>query len=104
MSCGACDLCRNGKHCAHRLLLSPKDNSDADRLWRRFRESGTEPGHVDLSKRTAAEVARKREPDEPTAVVRCGECHGDAVVLGYIVPLLEAHRLTVACRDCMEAA
>jgi hypothetical protein len=86
------------------LVLSPKDNSDADRLWRRFRESGTEPGHVDLSKRSPAEVARKSEPDEPIAVVRCGECRGDAAVLAYIAPLLEAHRLTVNCRDCQEAA
>jgi len=103
VSCG-CRCCLAGTRCAHVLVLSPKDNSDADRLWRRFRESGTEPGHVDLSKRSPAEVARKSEPDEPIAVVRCGECRGDAAVLAYIAPLLEAHRLTVNCRDCQEAA
>ena len=96
-------MCAKGAPCCHVLVLDHKDSSDADRLWRRFRESGTEPGHVDLSKRSPAEVARKREPDEPVAVVRCGECRGDAAVLAYIVPLLEAHRLTVACRDCQES-
>ena len=92
-----------GAPCCHVLVLDHKDSSDADRLWRRFRESGTEPGHVDLSKRTPAEVARAKEPDEPVTVVCCGECRGDAVVLAYIVPLLEAHRLKVNCRDCQES-
>lgn len=97
-------MCAQGKPCCHVLLLSPKDSSDADRLWRRFRESGTEPGHVDLSKRTPVEAARAKEPDEPIALVRCGECRGQAAVLAYIAPLLEAHRLSVNCRDCQVAA
>lgn len=88
----------------HVLLLSPKDSSDADRLWRRFAESGTEPGHVDLSKRRPAEATRPREPDEATARVACGQCSGEAVVLAYIVPLLEAHRLTVNCLYCQEGS
>lgn len=104
MTCGACKPCLAGQHCAHRLLLSPKDSSDADRLWRRFHESGTEPGHVDLSKRTPVEAQAAKEPDEPIALVRCGDCHGQAAVLAYIAPLLTAHRLTVNCRDCQEAA
>jgi hypothetical protein len=100
----ACKCCLAGAPCAHRLLLSPKDSSDTDRLWRRFRESGTEPGHVDLSKRTPLEQRAKLEPDEPMALVRCGGCRTDVAVFRYVADLLTAHRLGVNCRDCQEAA
>lgn len=103
MSCGNCEMCRKGRHCAHVLLLSPKDSSDADRLWRRFRESGTEPGHVDLSKRTTVEAGRRVEPDEHLALVPCSDCRDQVVVLAYIAPIIAAHRLRITCHECHAA-
>jgi hypothetical protein len=97
-------MCAKGAPCCHVLLLSPKDSSDADRLWRRFRDAGTEPGHVDLSKRApVAEHAVKVEA-EPLALVRCGDCRADVPVFAYIATLIQAHRIGLNCHACQEAA
>lgn len=101
MSC-ACRCCLAGTRCARVLVLSPKDNSDADRLWRRFHDAGTVPGFVDLSKRTAAEQRAIREPAEPTELVTCRECGGSYAMAVYLVHALRSQRASAPpCEPCM---
>ena len=101
MSC-RCQCCQAGTRCAHVLVLAPKDHADADRLWRRYAESNTVPGYVDLSKRTANEQRAIREPAEPTELVTCRECGGSYAMAVFLVAALHSQRAPAPpCEPCM---
>jgi len=99
MTC-SCRCCLASQPCAHVLVLSPRDNSDASRLWARFVDSP--PGFVNL-KVAPKEHRAERRDDEPVEVIpcRCGSSHA---VLAYIVKHLRNWRAPMPdCGDCRRA-
>ena len=97
MSC-PCQCCKERKACAHVLVLSAKDNSDASRLWQRFIDSP--PGYVNL-KAAPQEQRAKREAAEPTEPVTCRSCGKSHAVLVYLMQFVREQRAPLPkCPDC----
>jgi len=95
-----CKCCQAGQRCAHVLVLTPKDNADADRLWRRFAESNTVPGYVNLRRSSTGEERVRREPEEPTSVLTCDDCRRPFTLFTYIADLLTRHKFRPSCPAC----
>lgn len=93
-----CKCCATGAPCAHALLLSPKDSSDATRLWARFAENG--PGIVNL-KVTPAEQRASLDKAEPTESMRCRSCGALYALFAYLVAFLREQRAPIPdCQAC----
>lgn len=102
MTCD-CKPCAAGSSvCARVLLLSPKDDFDATRLWRRFAENGV--GHVPRFTSTAQQAMR-RAAAEPVEQVGCRSCGVSFSMPTYLVAFLRDQRApTPHCTACQEAS
>lgn len=102
MTC-PCRPCVTGSPvCARILLLSPKDDFDATRLWRRFAEHGVSRVNLKTSPSEQRARAEQREPSEP---VLCRSCGASFAMPVYLVAFLREYRApTPTCTTCHEAA
>jgi hypothetical protein len=95
-----CRPCEAGLPCARVLLLSPKDDSDATRLWHRFKDNP--PGYVNL-RVSPTEHRAAQEAREPSEQIRCkcGALHAVAV---YLLKFLRDYSAPFpSCAGCMTA-
>jgi len=93
-----CKCCEEGKRCAHVLVLSAKDSSDATRLWVRFADNP--PGFVNL-KVAPQEQRAKRESQEPTEPALCRACGATFAVFVYLAKFLREQRAPMPhCGGC----
>ena len=93
-----CKCCEVRQSCARILVLSPKDNSDAARLWSRFRDHP--PGFVNL-KVTPQEQRAARKDIEPTESVMCRACGKAFALFAYLAKFLREQRAPLPnCDAC----
>jgi len=79
-------------------MLSPKDNSDASRLWARFIDNP--PGFVNL-KVTPQEQRAARKDHEPTESVMCRACGKAFALFAYLAKFLREWKApTPECGSC----
>ena len=97
-----CRCCEVGAQCARVLVLSPKDNSDATRLWARFAENGPQPVSLKV---TPQEQRIRRENAEPVEPVLCRACGSTFALFVYLAKFLRDWRAPAPyCRACERSA
>lgn len=102
MSC-ECRCCATGARCAHVLVLSPRDVSDAARV---LLAAGEHAGQrvVDLSVSMSSDRnfadERRSGKLETVTDVSCRSCRKPHPVFSFVAEFIALHRVTVHCEGC----